>query len=181
MGPPVPAMPLVRLGKGQQQVTTHVLEQNLVLDSIHATEYLWDTANFLLGDTHPHRMVSVRSYLEPLVAGQTEAVLAALEAEADDPTYTATPRRAVRRTIGYDRRNPLVYARRRVPGPELADWHGSHRGACGHLVNDRLEQSGMCWTIGGAQAVLDRRAIRIHGHWHRYWQFHRQQPHQRLY
>jgi hypothetical protein len=89
----------------QQQVVTHLPEHTLVLDIIHATEYLWDTANLLLGETHPHRTVWVRSYLEPLVAGQTEAVLAALEAEADDPTYTAPQRRAVRRTVGYYRRN----------------------------------------------------------------------------
>jgi hypothetical protein len=29
--------------------------------------------------------------------------------------------------------------------------------------------------------VLDLRAVRINGHWERYWQFHRQQHHQRLY
>ena len=31
------------------------------------------------------------------------------------------------------------------------------------------------------QAVLDLRAVRLNGHWDRYWQFHRQQQHQRLY
>jgi hypothetical protein len=33
------------------------------------------------------------------------------------------------------------------------------KGACGHLVKDRLEQSGMRWTNVGAQAVLDLRAV----------------------
>jgi len=65
----------------QPQVGTYLPEHTLGLDIIHATEYLWDTANLLLGETHPHRTGWVRSSLEPLVAGQTEAVLAALEAE----------------------------------------------------------------------------------------------------
>jgi hypothetical protein len=58
---------------------------------------------------------------------------------------------------------------------------GVIEGACGHLVKDRMEQSGMRWTKAGAQAVLDLRAVRINGHWDRYWQFHRQQQHQRRY
>jgi hypothetical protein len=44
-----------------------------------------------------------------------------------------------------------------------------------------MEQSGMRWTKAGAQAVLDLRAVRINRHWDRYWPFHRQQQHQRLY
>jgi hypothetical protein len=44
-----------------------------------------------------------------------------------------------------------------------------------------MEQAGMRWTTGGAQTVLDLRAVRINGHWEAYWQFHRQQHHQRLY
>jgi hypothetical protein len=40
----------------QQQVVTHVPAHTLGLDIIHATEYLWDTANTLLGETHPQRL-----------------------------------------------------------------------------------------------------------------------------
>jgi hypothetical protein len=58
---------------------------------------------------------------------------------------------------------------------------GVVEGACGHLVKDRREQAGMRWTTGGAQAVLDLRAVRLNGHWEAYWQFHRHQHHQRLY
>jgi hypothetical protein len=165
----------------QQQVVIHVPEHTLVLDSIHATEYLWDTAHLRLGETHPHRTVWVRSDLEPLVAGQTEAVLAALEAEADDPTYTATQRRAVRRTVGYDRRNRSYMHDDEYLAQGWPIGTGVIEGACGHLGKDRLEQSGMRWTKTGAQAVLDRRAVRINGPWDRYGPFHRPQPHQRLY
>ena len=58
---------------------------------------------------------------------------------------------------------------------------GVVEGACGHLVKDRMEQSGMRWTKTGAQAVLDLRAVRLNGHWDAYWQFHRRQQHERLY
>ena len=78
----------------QQQVVTHFPQYTLVLDIIHATEYLWDTANALLGETHPQRPAWVRAYLESLLAGQTDAVITALEAEAHDPTCTVTQRQA---------------------------------------------------------------------------------------
>ena len=35
--------------------------------------------------------------------------------------------------------------------------------------------------MDGAQAILDLRAVRLNGDWDAYWQFHRQQEHQRLY
>ena len=38
----------------QQQLVAHFPGYTLVLDIIHAVEYLWDTANALLGETHPH-------------------------------------------------------------------------------------------------------------------------------
>jgi hypothetical protein len=58
---------------------------------------------------------------------------------------------------------------------------GVVEGAYGHLVTDRMEQSGMRWTQGGAQGVLDLRAVRLNGHGEAYWRFHRWQQHQRLY
>jgi hypothetical protein len=165
----------------QQQVVAHVPAYTLILDVIHATESLWDTANALLGETHPQRTAWVRAYLEALLAGQIEAVITALEAAGQDPTCTATPRQVVRRTVGYYRRNRPYMCDDESLAHGWPIGTGVVAGACRHLVNDRLEPSGRRWTQDGAQGVLDRRAVRINGHWDRYWQFHRYQPHQRLY
>jgi hypothetical protein len=165
----------------QQPLVAQFPEHTLVLDIIHATEYLWDTANALLGETHPQRTVWVRAYLESLLAGQTDAVITALEAAGKDPTCTGTQRHVVWRTVGYYRRNQpyMHYDAYLARGWPIGT--GVVEGACGHLVKDRMEQSGMRWTKAGAQAVLDLRAVRINGHWEAYWQFHRHQQHQRLY
>jgi hypothetical protein len=133
------------------------------------------------GETHPQRLAWVRAYLESLLAGQTDAVNTALEAEAHDPTCTVTQRQAVRRTVGYYRRNQpyMHYEAYLARGWPIGT--GVVEGACGHLVKDRMEQSGMRWTTGGAQVVLDLRAVRLNGHWETYWQVHRHQQHQRVY
>jgi hypothetical protein len=164
----------------QQQLLARFPKHTLVLDISPATAYLWDAANALLGDTHCHRTAWVRSYLEALVAGQTEAVLTALEAEANDPTCTGTQRHAVRRTLGYYRRHRpyMHYDEDLAQGWPIGT--GVIEGACRHLVKDRMEPSGMRWTTTGAQAVLDLRAVRLNGQWEAYGQFHRDQQHRRL-
>jgi len=165
----------------QQRMTTHLPGYTLVLDIIHATEYLWDAATALLGERHRDRTAWVRRHLERLLAGQTTAVITALEAAAADSACTATPRQAVLRTVGYYRRNQpyMRYDTYLAQGWPIGT--GVVEGACGHLVKDRMQQAGMRWTKDGAQAVLDLRAVRLNEDWDAYWQFHHRQQHARLY
>ena len=53
--------------------------------------------------------------------------------------------------------------------------------ACGSLVKDRMEQSGMRWSIHGSQAVLDLRAVKKNDDWERFWQFYIASEENRLY
>lgn len=165
----------------QQQLLAHFPTHTLILDIIHASEYLWETANALLGETSAARTAWIRTKLEQLLLGQTAAVITALETEAADPARTAGQCSVIKRTIGYYQRNlPYMhYATYLAQGWPIGT--GVVEGACGHLVKDRMEQAGMRWTQDGAQAVLDLRAVRLNGDWDAYWQFHRQQQHHRLY
>jgi len=165
----------------QQQMQVQLPEYTLVLDIIHATEYLWDSATALLGESSPERSPWVRQHLESLLRGQSAAVLQALTEEAEQPERTATQVAALRKTIGYYQRNLAymhydVYLARGWPiGTGVVE------GACGHVVKDRMEQAGMRWTKAGAQAMLDLRAVRLNGDWDAYWAFHRQKEHEHLY
>jgi hypothetical protein len=165
----------------QEQMQAQLPGFTLVLDIIHASEHLWEAANALLGERHPERTAWVRTRLTALLSGQVTAIIAALETAAADPALTATQRKTVERTIGYYRRNApfMRYDEYLAQGWPIGA--GVVEGACGHLVKDRLAQAGMRWTEPGAQAVLDLRAIRLSGDWEAYWQFHRQQQHQRRY
>ena len=42
---------------------------------------------------------------------------------------------------------------------------GVAEGACRHLVKDRMEQTGMRWTVAGAQAMLHVRALYLNDQW----------------
>ena len=173
------------LTDGSAPLQNRVLERfprfTLVLDIIHASEYLWDAANALLGETHPDRNDWVRARLLHVLSGQTTMVIQDLETLAKDKALSSAQRRALNTTIGYYRRNlPYMrYDRYLQKGWPIGT--GVVEGACGHLVKDRMEQSGMCWTKHGAQALLDLRAVRLNEDWDDYQRFHRQCQHQRLY
>ena len=50
----------------------------LILDFVHANEYLWDVANCLLGETSEKRLEWVKSRTLQILSGQTEQVIAEL-------------------------------------------------------------------------------------------------------
>ena len=165
----------------QRRVSNGLSMFTLVLDIIHSSEYLWDAANALLGETHPDRTAWVEKHLLSVLSGKTADVIHTLEREVQNPALSSSQRKAVNTTIGYYQRNLpyMQYDQYLARGWPIGT--GVVEGACGHLVKDRMEQSGMRWTPPGAQAVLDLRAVRVNDDWDDYHHFRRQQQHQRLY
>jgi len=165
----------------QHQVRDKLSKFTLVLDIIHAVEYLWHAANALLGETNPDRSSWVKEQLLHILSGRTSTVIQTLETCTQNAALSASQRQALRTTIGYYRRN-LPYMRYDLclaQGWPIGT--GVVEGACGHLVKDRMQQSAMRWTPTGAQAILDLRAVRINDDWDQYQQFRRHCQHQRLY
>ena len=58
---------------------------------------------------------------------------------------------------------------------------GVAEGACRHLVKDRMEQTGMRWTVAGAQAMLHVRALYVNDQWDDFLEFRVEQEQARLY
>ncbi len=58
---------------------------------------------------------------------------------------------------------------------------GVIEGACRHVVKDRMERTGMHWTLPGAQALLHLRCIALHGQWEDFMQYYIEQETARLY
>jgi hypothetical protein len=49
---------------------------------------------------------------------------------------------------------------------------GVIEGACRHVVKDRLERTGMSWTLPGAQAMLELRCVHVSETWEEFLTFH---------
>jgi hypothetical protein len=58
---------------------------------------------------------------------------------------------------------------------------GVAEGACRHLVKDRMEQTGMRWTMEGAQAMLHVRALYLNDQWEEFLEHRVEQEQTRLY
>lgn len=153
----------------------------LILDIIHVSGYLWNAANAHLGETHLDRTAWVKEQLLLILSGKTTAVIQTLESVVQGPTTSTAQRKVLNTTIGYYRRNlPYMHYDRYLDrGWPISS--GVVEGACGHLVKDRMEQSGMRWTRLGAQAILELRAARVNDDWDAYQHFRRRCQHQRLY
>lgn len=59
--------------------------------------------------------------------------------------------------------NRMKYAEDLRPGYPIAS--SAIEGACRHLVKDRMEQTGMRWTLEGARSMLHVRAAFQSDHW----------------
>ena len=56
---------------------------------------------------------------------------------------------------------------------------GIIEGACRHLVKDRMDITGACWGLDGAEAVLRLRALISNGDFDTYWTWHLTREHHR--
>lgn len=153
----------------------------LVLDFIHALEYLWQAANALFGEKDPQRTPWVETHALQILSGQTQPVIDTLRTLATASGSTATQQDALLRAAHYFQRNlPFMrYDHYLALGWPIAS--GVIEGACRHFVKDRFERSGMRWTQPGAEHLLRLRAVAENGDWADFQQFRKRQRHLFLY
>ncbi len=123
----------VALTDGSQALQERVQRQfplfTLVLDLIHATEYLWKAANALLGEANARRTAWVKARTLHLVRSQSAAVVADLLHLADTP---GRARRTAHAHRAHDRRRlsgaqRALYGLCRLSGTGLAHRHRRDR------------------------------------------------------
>lgn len=153
----------------------------LILDFIHADEYLWDAANALLGEKSPERNSWVEVRTRQLLSGQTSAVIDDLKEIAERKRTKAAAKKALLKTAGYYERNApyMHYDQYLEAGWPIAT--GVIEGACRHIVKDRCELSGMRWTKEGAEALLHLRCVDQNGDWEDFHSFRRAKRHKETY
>ena len=153
----------------------------LILDFIHADEYLWDVANSLLGEKHSRRLEWMADQTLQILSGKTEQVIARFRQLAEDDQYSSAQQTQLHKTANYFERNlPYMdYASYLAKGYPIAS--GVIEGACRHFVKDRCELSGMRWHQKGVENLLRLRAVAENDDWDDYHSWRKQQRHRRLY
>jgi hypothetical protein len=161
----------------QARMSEHLPDFTLILDIIHATEYLWEAANALLGETNPFREVWIEDALRCLLEDDHETLFMHLEYQIATPSLAQNKVETLTKVLNYLRRNRpyMNYHVYLAQGWPIGT--GVVEGTCRHLVKDRFELSGMHWSADGAQVMLGLRAVSLNGDWDNFHRFRRRQAH----
>jgi len=186
--------PLIALLDGDPYLEDRLLEElksrtmsdrldALILDIIHASEYLWDVGTALYGEKGQQRIVWIEEKLYTLLQGKVGYLIGGLRQMLTKNQHHLTPsqKKTLKTTITYfdNHRHMMAYDVYLEKGYPIAT--GLVEGTCGSLVKDRMEQSGMRWSIIGAEAVLAQRAVVKNGDWNEFWRYYIDSEKERLY
>ena len=151
----------------------------LIVDIIHVTEYLWDAANTLLGETHPMRVLWMQDALRCLLEDNLDRLLNHLNYQLAG--MSKRKQITLKKVIRYlsNNRDYMHYQDYLAKGYPIGT--GVIEGACRHLVKDRFERAGMRWSMVGAQVMLDLRAVYLNGDWDDFQRFRRRLAHRERY
>lgn len=163
--------------------TLHIFLPGVVgiLDLFHVLERLWNAAHVFPAERSAAATEFVNDRLRMLLEGKVGRVIGGLRQMRRKHPLSAAKGRALDKVIGYfaNNRAHLQYDEYLLEGYPIGS--GVAEGACRHLVKDRLEQTGMRWTVEGAQSLLHLRALYLNGDWQPFVTHRIQQEQQRLY
>jgi len=154
-----------------------------ILDLFHALEYLWKAAYVFHAEGSVEAEEFVRHRLRMLLKGNVGRVIGGLRQilTKHGGRLKKSQRKTLAKVIHYYESNKkwMRYDEYIAAGYPIGS--GAVEGACRHLVKDRMEGSGMRWTIEGAEAVLKLRGVYLNGDWDAFWHFHMQREAQRRF
>lgn len=144
----------------------------IVLDIIHALEYVWKCVPAFHTGSSPEAEAWVTERLLRILKGEASQVAAGMRQSATKRGLTKKERAAIDKCAGYllKLRDYLHYDQYLALGLPIAS--GVIEGACRHLIKDRMDVTGARWTLAGAEAVLKLRALVASGDFDAYWIFH---------
>lgn len=154
-----------------------------ILDIFHATEYLWEAGSALYGEKSPQRSVWVKEKLEDVLEGKVGYVIGALKQilTKEKRLLSKSAEKALHKVIVYfsNHKEMMNYKEYLAKGYPIGT--GVIEGACGCLVKDRTDRSGMKWTHEGVQAILNLRAVQQNNDWDKYFSYYVDMETQKLY
>lgn len=159
----------------------HRVTVTIVLDVIHALEYLWKAAYVFHPEGSRDAEAWVSERLLWLLCGDAGQVIASIRRTATLRGLRAKDRKPADTCANYleHQKASLHYDSYLTAGFPIAT--GVIEGACRYLVRDRMEITGARWSLDGAEAILRLRSLRASGDWEAYWRYHAQREQQRTH
>jgi len=129
-----------------------------ILDLLHVSSYVWRAAKVF----HAHKEQQeafAQNRLLRILSGEVASVVKGLRRMASLNDVGDKDREEIATVCNYFENNAerMRYDEYLRAGYPIAT--GVIEGACRHVIKDRMEQGGMRWTLEGAQAMLNLRAV----------------------
>jgi len=180
-----PVQKMLFLSDGERRLwklQAHYLPEAIgILDLWHVMEYLWKGAHVF----HPEGSVQAEAWVgqrvQMLLEGKVGYVIGGLKQMSTKSALKGNDKKTLHRIITYfhNNRTHMHYDEYIAHGYPIGS--GVAEGACRHLVKDRMERTGMRWTVEGAQAILNLRSTYLNGDWRAYWTHYTTAENERLY
>lgn len=160
----------VVLGDGAEWIWNiadqHFAGATQIVDIWHAREHLWNMAAKLFPSDEKQRKNWAKKLVNQLNRGRVETVAVELRGF---PTRKPDLRDILRNEADYFERNRerMRYPKFRKQG--LFFGSGVIEAGCKTVIGSRLKQSGMFWTVRGANAIIALRCARLSGKFEDYW------------
>lgn len=139
-----------------------------IVDLYHARQHLWDLARKL----HPNDPVNQKAWMKVhrkrlLDKGKIEKLVLSLRSI---PSTSSDVSEKLRTEADYFERNA-----ERMRYPKFRHQHlfvgsGVIEAGCKTVIGSRLKQSGMFWTVRGANAIIALRCSHLNGRFEDYWE-----------
>ena len=159
------------LGDGAQWIRSlaeeHFPEATQIIDLFHAREHISGLCKLIAGSNEKALLRYRMRWWTDLDYGKLEKIVS--EAEKLLPK-DETLREQAEREISYLKRNQekMRYDRFRSQGFFVGS--GVIEAGCRALIGQRLKQSGMHWSLAGANAIISLRCIAYSGRFEDYWE-----------
>lgn len=141
-----------------------------IVDLYHAREHLWNLAPKLYPSDAAHQKRWIMAAQDKLDNGRIESLLNSLRALRPASTEVID---MVRTEAGYFEANAerMRYPQFRRLG--LFVGTGVMEAGCKTVIGSRLKQSGMFWTVRGANSIIAFRCCQLSGNFEDYWETRR--------
>jgi len=152
-----------------------------ILDLLHATPRIWEAAALFYDRDSDQAWAFVYDRVLRLLRGEVRSVISGFRQMGTKRKFRGKKREKLTKICGYLQNNAhrMRYDVYLAAGYPIAS--GVIEGACRHFVKDRMERSGMLWTIENAQAMLDVRSTYVNGDWDVFMAYRIEKETQRLY
>jgi hypothetical protein len=162
---------VIALGDGAEWVKniaqTHFPMAQFIIDYYHVSEHIGELCRALFDRDLKRQEIQRECWTDHLWEGQIETIL---EQASDFLPKDPRAKPDARTQIAYFQKNKdhMRYDQYRKQGLFIGS--GVVEATCKHLVGHRLKQSGMEWTVRGANAILAARSVILSNRFEDYWE-----------